>query len=189
MGHIELSRAADLVVVCPATADLIAKAAGGHANDLASTVLLATDKPVLMAPAMNVRMWLHPATQRNIARLRADGVTILEPDVGPMACGEFGPGRLPQPERIASAILDHLELNRPDPSLKGLRAIVTAGPTREPLDAVRFLSNHSSGRQGYAIATALAERGAQVSRLRADIPHPSAVYAGHSGRDGDRNAG
>lgn len=163
MGHIELSRAADLVVVCPATADLLAKAAGGHANDLASTALLATDKPVLMAPAMNVRMWLHPATQRNVAQLRADGVTILEPDVGPMACGEFGPGRLPHPDQIATAILDSLGSPPRDQSLKGLRAIVTAGPTREPLDAVRFLSNHSSGKQGYAIAKALAERGANVS--------------------------
>ncbi|MBU6318465.1 MAG: bifunctional phosphopantothenoylcysteine decarboxylase/phosphopantothenate--cysteine ligase CoaBC [Alphaproteobacteria bacterium] len=165
MGHIELSRAADLVVVCPATADLMAKAAGGHANDLASTALLATDKPVLMAPAMNVRMWLHPATQRNVARLREDGVTILEPDVGAMACGEFGPGRLPHPEHIVDAILGQLGSNRPEQTLKGLRAIVTAGPTREPLDAVRFLSNHSSGKQGYAIATALAERGAQVSLI------------------------
>lgn len=162
MGHIELSRSADLVVVAPATADLIARAAGGLANDLASTALLATDKPVLMAPAMNVRMWRHPATVRNCARLRADGVHILEPDVGPMACGEFGPGRLPEPVRIAAEIRRLLSAAPPSGPLLGLRAVVTAGPTREPLDPVRFISNHSSGRQGYAIAEALARLGADV---------------------------
>jgi phosphopantothenoylcysteine decarboxylase/phosphopantothenate--cysteine ligase len=164
MGHIELSRSADLVVVAPATADLMAKAANGLASDLASTTLLATDKPVLMAPAMNVRMWGHAATQRNVARLRADGVAVMEPDEGPMACGEFGPGRLPEPERIAEAIralLYPAAAAAPGP-LAGFRAVVTAGPTREPLDPVRYISNHSSGRQGYAIAAALADLGADV---------------------------
>ncbi len=162
MGHIQLSRSADLVVVCPATADLIAKAANGHANDLASTTLLATDKPVLMAPAMNVRMWEHAAVQRNVEQLRADGVTVMEPDEGEMACGEFGPGRLPEPERIAETVLGMLETRPRLDLLAGKRIVVTAGPTREPLDPVRYLSNHSSGRQGYAIAHALAELGADV---------------------------
>jgi phosphopantothenoylcysteine decarboxylase/phosphopantothenate--cysteine ligase len=159
MGHIELSRSADLVVAAPATADLMAKHANGHANDLASTALLATDKPVLMAPAMNVRMWNHPATQRNRALLEADGVAFVGPDNGEMACGEFGPGRMAEPDRIADAIEAMLWPARP---LTGLRALVTAGPTREPLDPVRYFSNHSSGRQGYAIAQALAEAGAQT---------------------------
>jgi len=160
MGHIELSRSADLVVVCPATADLMAKAANGLANDLASTALLATDKPVLMVPAMNVRMWEHPATRRNVDRLKADGVAVMEPDEGAMACGEFGPGRLPDPERIAEQIMGMLF--RSAGPLAGMRAIVTAGPTREPLDPVRYISNHSSGKQGYAIARALARLGADV---------------------------
>ena len=159
MGHIELSRSADLVVVAPATADLMAKLAQGIANDLASTALLATDKPVLMAPAMNVRMWNHPSTQRNRARLEDDGVAFVGPDDGEMACGEFGPGRMAEPERIADMIEAMLA---PAGPLAGLRALVTAGPTREPLDPVRYLSNHSSGRQGYAIAQALAEAGADT---------------------------
>ncbi len=159
MGHIELSRSADLVVVAPATADLMAKLAQGIANDLASTALLATDKPVLMAPAMNVRMWNHPSTQRNRARLEADGVAFVGPDDGEMACGEYGPGRMAEPERIADAIEAMLA---PAGPLAGLRALVTAGPTREPLDPVRYLANHSSGRQGYAIAQALAEAGAET---------------------------
>jgi phosphopantothenoylcysteine decarboxylase / phosphopantothenate---cysteine ligase len=162
MGHIELSRSADLVVVAPATADLMAKAANGLANDLASTALLATDKTVLFAPAMNVRMWEHPATKRNVAQLRADGATVMEPDVGPMACGEFGPGRLPEPDRIAAQIRKMLATPSGAGPLAGRRAVVTAGPTREPLDPVRFISNHSSGRQGYAIAEALARLGADV---------------------------
>ncbi|MEZ6029103.1 MAG: bifunctional phosphopantothenoylcysteine decarboxylase/phosphopantothenate--cysteine ligase CoaBC [Hyphomonadaceae bacterium] len=162
MGHIELSRSADLVVVCPATADLIAKAANGLANDLASTTLLATDKPVLMAPAMNVRMWEHAATMRNVAQLEADGVTVMTPDVGPMACGEFGPGRLPEPERIAAQVKKMLAAPSGHGPLAGVRAVITAGPTREPLDPVRYISNHSSGRQGYAIAEALARLGADV---------------------------
>jgi phosphopantothenoylcysteine decarboxylase/phosphopantothenate--cysteine ligase len=159
MGHIQLSRSADLVVVAPATADLMAKLAQGLANDLASTALLATNKPVLMAPAMNVRMWNHPATQRNRARLEADGVAFVGPDDGEMACGEFGPGRMAEPERIADAIESLLAEVGP---LAGYRVLVTAGPTREPLDPVRYLSNHSSGRQGYAIARALAETGAET---------------------------
>lgn len=163
MGHIELSRSADLVVVCPATADLMAKAANGHADDLASTALLATDKPVVFVPAMNVRMWLHPATSRNVARLRADGATVLEPDEGAMACGEFGPGRLPEVERIAAAIRAALTpASPPALSLVGKRAVVTAGPTVEALDPVRYISNRSSGKQGYAIAAALAKLGAEV---------------------------
>ena len=162
MGHIELSRSADLVVVVPATADLMAKAANGLADDLASTTLLATDKPVLMAPAMNVRMWLHPATQRNLATLKADGVLFVGPDEGAMACGEFGPGRMAEPEAISQAI--HAALNGPaERSLHGKRALVTAGPTVEPIDPVRFLSNRSSGKQGYAIAESLARLGAEVT--------------------------
>ena len=176
MGHIQLSRSTDLVVVCPATADLMAKATAGLANDLASTTLLATDKPVLMVPAMNVRMWEHPATQRNIRQLRLDGVEVMEPDVGDMACGEFGPGRLPEVSRIKDEILDHLA--RPeDGPLSGKKAIVTAGPTREALDPVRYISNHSSGKQGYAIATALARLGADVTLVSGPtaIPQPSGM--------------
>ncbi|MDP1872781.1 bifunctional phosphopantothenoylcysteine decarboxylase/phosphopantothenate--cysteine ligase CoaBC [Phenylobacterium sp.] len=162
MGHIQLSRSADLVVVVPATADLIAKAAHGLAGDLASTTLLATDKPVLMAPAMNVRMWTHPATQRNLATLKADGVSLVGPDEGAMACGEFGPGRMAEPAAIFEAIMGMLsgEASRP---LAGRRAIVTAGPTAEPIDPVRYLTNRSSGKQGYAIAEALAALGCEVT--------------------------
>jgi phosphopantothenoylcysteine decarboxylase/phosphopantothenate--cysteine ligase len=167
MGHIELSRSADLVVVAPATADLMAKAACGLADDLASTTLLATDKPVLMAPSMNVRMWTHPATQRNLATLRGDGVTVVGPDEGAMACGEFGFGRLAEPPAILAAILAALERRgspiKDSPPLAGRRALVTAGPTLEAIDPVRVLTNRSSGRQGYAIAAALAELGAQVT--------------------------
>jgi len=167
MGHIELSRSADLIVVCPATADLMAKAAAGLANDLASTTLLATDKPVLMVPAMNVRMWEHAATRRNVERLRADGVRVVEPDVGLMACGEIGPGRLPD----VSAILCEIEAALAPPSrrLAGIHALVTAGPTREPLDPVRYISNHSSGQQGYAIASALAAEGARVTLVSGPV--------------------
>lgn len=174
MGHIQLSRSADLVVVCPATADLMAKAAGGLANDLASTTLLATDKPVLMVPAMNVRMWEHPATQRNVETLRSDGVIVMDPDEGAMACGEFGPGRLPEPLEIATRI-EALLSDGPvlygveSKPLAGRHALVTAGPTREPLDPVRFLSNHSSGKQGYAIAGALAKAGARVTLVSGPV--------------------
>jgi phosphopantothenoylcysteine decarboxylase/phosphopantothenate--cysteine ligase len=159
MGHIQLSRAADLVVVAPATADLMAKLANGHANDLASTALLATDKRVLMAPAMNVRMWNHPATQRNLATLKADGTIFVGPDDGEMACGEFGPGRMAEPLEIVAAIDNALAMPGP---LSGVKALVTAGPTQEPLDPVRFLANRSSGKQGYAIADALAHAGAET---------------------------
>ena len=168
MGHIQLSRSADLVVVAPATADLMAKAAGGLANDLASTTLLATDKPVLMAPAMNVRMWNHPATQRNLATLRADGVSFVGPDEGAMACGEFGPGRLAEPAEIFTAIMAALQ-GPPAKPLAGKRAIVTAGPTAEPIDPVRVLTNRSSGKQGFAIAAALAELGAQVTLVAGPV--------------------
>ena len=162
MGHIELSRAADLVVVAPATADLMAKAAHGRADDLASTALLASDKPILMAPAMNVRMWLHAATQRNLATLQGDGVRIVGPDEGAMACGEFGPGRMAEPPVIAETILALLQGPAARP-LVGRKVLVTAGPTVEPIDPVRFLSNRSSGRQGYAVAEALAALGAEIT--------------------------
>jgi phosphopantothenoylcysteine decarboxylase/phosphopantothenate--cysteine ligase len=176
MGHIQLSRSADLVVVAPATADLIAKAANGLAGDLASTTLLATDKPVLMAPAMNVRMWLHPATQRNIATLKADGVSFVGPDDGAMACGEFGPGRLAEPEAIFAAIMAALDGPAAKP-LAGKRALVTAGPTFEPIDPVRGITNRSSGRQGFAIAEALAQLGAEVTLISGPVflPTPPGV--------------
>ncbi len=161
MGHIELSRSADLIVVAPASADLMAKAANGLADDLASTTLLATDTPVLMAPAMNVRMWLHPATRRNAERLRADGVRFVGPDEGAMACGEWGPGRMAESEDILRAAL--ALLHGGERPLAGRRALVTAGPTHEPVDAVRYLANRSSGRQGYAIAEALAALGAETT--------------------------
>ena len=163
MGHIELSRSADLVLVAPATADLIGKVANGLANDLASTALLATDKPVLMAPAMNVRMWEHPAVQRNLATLREDGVHFIGPDSGAMACGEYGLGRMAEPDAIAAAVEAYWQKASADKPLQGKRAIVTAGPTLEALDPIRFLSNRSSGKQGYAIAQALAEAGADVT--------------------------
>jgi phosphopantothenoylcysteine decarboxylase / phosphopantothenate---cysteine ligase len=169
MGHIRLSREADLVVVAPATADLIARMAAGIANDLATTLLLATDKPVLAAPAMNVRMWEHPATRRNVERLRADGVTVLEPDEGPMACGEFGPGRLPEPEAILAAIQAKLGSG----PLAGKHVLVTAGPTHEPIDPVRYIANRSSGRQGFAIAAALARQGARVTLVSGPVQLPT----------------
>jgi phosphopantothenoylcysteine decarboxylase / phosphopantothenate---cysteine ligase len=166
MGHIQLSRQADLVVVAPATADLLAKMAGGIADDLATTLLLATDKPVLAAPAMNVRMWLHPATQRNVAQLRADGVTVVDPDEGEMACGEYGPGRLPEPETLLEAISNALGgAGR----LTGKHIIVTAGPTHEPIDPVRVIANRSSGKQGFAIASALAALGARVTLVAGPV--------------------
>lgn len=174
MGHIELSRSADLVVVAPATADLMAKAANGLASDLASTTLLATDKAVLMAPAMNVRMWQHAATQRNLAQLKADGVAFIGPDEGAMACGEYGPGRMAEPAAIFEAILGMLLTARP---LSGKRAIVTAGPTAEPIDPVRVITNRSSGKQGYAIAAALAALGADVVLVSGPtaLPTPAGV--------------
>ena len=166
MGHIQLSRAADLVVVAPATANLIAKAANGLASDLASTALLATDKPVLMAPAMNVRMWNHPATQRNLAQLKADGVHFVGPNEGAMACNEFGFGRMAEPQEILDAIERLLAGAGP---LSGKKALVTAGPTHEPLDPVRFIGNRSSGKQGYAIAQALAEAGADTTLVSGPV--------------------
>ena len=171
MGHIQLSRDADLLVVAPATADLIAKIAHGRADDLASTALLATDKPVLIAPAMNVRMWLHAATQRNIAQLKADGVAIVGPNEGDMACGEFGPGRLAEPAEILAAIEVHFAGS--SGALAGLKALVTAGPTHEPIDPVRYIANRSSGKQGYAIAAALRDLGADTTL----VSGPTAIAA------------
>jgi len=159
MGHIELSRAADLVVVAPATADLMAKMAGGHADDLASTLLMATDKRVLVAPAMNVRMWLHPANQRNVATLKADGVFFAGPNEGDMACGEYGPGRMAEPLEIVAAVDAALGAG----PLAGRHVLVTSGPTHEPIDPVRYIANRSSGAQGTAIAAALRDLGAQVT--------------------------
>ncbi len=193
MGHIQLSREADLVVVAPATADLLAKMAAGIADDLATTLLLATDKPVLAAPAMNVRMWLHAATRRNIATLRSDGVTVMEPDEGEMACGEYGPGRLPEPAAIKDAI-DAALASAPVPvaltapealagqpdfapanrrPLYGRRILITAGPTHEPIDPVRYIANRSSGKQGFAIAAAAAEAGAEVLLIAGPVPLPT----------------
>jgi len=176
MGHIELSRSADLVVVAPATADLMAKAANGLAGDLASTTLLATDKPVLMAPAMNVRMWEHAATQRNLAQLKADGVLFVGPDEGAMACGEYGAGRMAEPPAIFEAIQAALAGVAARP-LAGKRAVVTAGPTAEPIDPVRLITNRSSGKQGYAIASALAALGADVTLVSGPtaLPAPAGV--------------
>ncbi|WP_423602032.1 bifunctional phosphopantothenoylcysteine decarboxylase/phosphopantothenate--cysteine ligase CoaBC [Sphingomonas sp. MS122] len=171
MGHIQLSRNADLVVVAPATADLLAKMAGGQAEDLATTLLLATDKPVLAAPAMNVRMWQHAATVRNVAQLRADGVTVMEPDEGPMACGEFGPGRLPEPQAILEAI--EAALAPRAGRLAGKHILVTAGPTHEPIDPVRYIANRSSGKQGFEIAAALAELGARVTLVAGPVTLPT----------------
>ena len=173
MGHIELSRAADLVVVAPATADLMAKMAGGHANDLASTLLMATDKRVLIAPAMNVRMWDHPATQRNLATLQGDGVLVAGPNKGDMACGEYGPGRMAEPLEIVAAV----EAALMDGPLKGRHVVVTSGPTHEPIDPVRYIANRSSGAQGTALARALAALGARVTFVTgpATVPPPQGV--------------
>ena len=160
MGHIQLSRSADLLVVAPATADLMAKMANGLADDLATTALLATDKPVLIAPAMNVRMWRHPATEDNVATLQRRGIAVVGPGEGEMACGEFGPGRMAEPGEILETIIGLLQPR--DQPLAGRKVVVTAGPTREPIDPVRFISNHSSGKQGYAIARAAASLGADT---------------------------
>jgi phosphopantothenoylcysteine decarboxylase/phosphopantothenate--cysteine ligase len=195
IGHIQLSRQADLVVICPATANILAKMAAGISDDLATTILLATDKPVLAVPAMNVRMWDHPATQRNLAQLRADGVHIMDPDAGAMACGEFGPGRLPEPPAVAEkicAMLGHdfdimlasgrspttvqsgavltAQQNRP---LSGKRILITAGPTHEAIDPVRYIANRSSGRQGFAIAAAAADLGAEVTLIAGPVHLPT----------------
>ena len=168
MGHIRLAREADLVVVAPATADLMAKMAAGLADDLASTVLLATDRPVLLCPAMNAAMWRHPATRRNAARLEADGVCILGPDAGDLACGEVGHGRMSQPAAIADAIAGMVAETGARP-LVGRHALVTSGPTREPIDPVRFIANHSSGKQGHAIAAALAALGSRVTLVSGPV--------------------
>jgi phosphopantothenoylcysteine decarboxylase/phosphopantothenate--cysteine ligase len=178
MGHIQLSRDADLLAVVPATADILAKMAGGHADDLATTLLLATDKDVLVAPAMNVRMWQHPATQANLATLRERGVRVVEPGAGDMACGEHGPGRLAEPETIAAAIAAELVPERP---LAGVRALVTSGPTHEPIDPVRYIANRASGKQGHAIAAALAELGAAVTLVTGPValPDPPGVRVRH----------
>jgi phosphopantothenoylcysteine decarboxylase/phosphopantothenate--cysteine ligase len=187
MGHIQLSRQADLVVVCPATADLLAKMAAGMADDLATTLLLATDKPVMAVPAMNVRMWQHPATVRNVATLRASGVNVIAPDEGPMACGEFGPGRLPEPsvvwQRISQQLGGDPLSGQPDfeaaphRALHGRHVLVTAGPTHEPIDPVRYIANRSSGKQGFAIAAAAAAAGARVTLVAGPVhlPTPSGV--------------
>jgi phosphopantothenoylcysteine decarboxylase/phosphopantothenate--cysteine ligase len=173
MGHIELSRSADLLVVAPATADLLAKMAGGRADDLASTLLLATDKRVLVAPAMNVRMWGHPATQRNLGVLRGDGVLMVGPDAGEMACGEYGPGRLAEP----AAIVEAIALALGGGPLAGRHVVVTSGPTHEPIDPVRYIANRSSGAQGTAIAIALRDLGARVTFVTgpATVPPPAGV--------------
>jgi phosphopantothenoylcysteine decarboxylase/phosphopantothenate--cysteine ligase len=167
MGHIQLSRDADLLVVAPATANILARMAAGLADDLASTVLLATDKPVLVAPAMNVRMWTHAATVANVETLKQRGIHFIGPNDGAMACNEFGPGRMSEPEEIADAIAGLLA--PAEQPLAGKRAVVTSGPTREAIDPVRYISNHSSGKQGHAIASALAALGADVTLVSGPV--------------------
>ncbi|WP_179378303.1 bifunctional phosphopantothenoylcysteine decarboxylase/phosphopantothenate--cysteine ligase CoaBC [Jannaschia marina] len=173
MGHIELSRASDLVLVCPATANLMARMAQGQADDLATTLLLATDTPVMIVPAMNVRMWEHPATQRNLATLRGDGIKVVGPVDGAMACGEFGPGRLSEVPDILAAVEAHFA----DGPLKGRHILVTSGPTHEPIDPVRYIANRSSGAQGTAVAAALRDLGARVTFVTgpAEVPPPEGV--------------
>lgn len=203
IGHIQLSRQADLVVICPATANIMAKMNAGISDDLATTILLATDKPVLAVPAMNVRMWNHASTQRNIAQLKSDGVMVMTPDEGAMACGEFGPGRLPEPPEISRHICtllgmeyqDHLAggqspttqsslqdfgavnleatSNRP---LVGKHVLITAGPTHEAIDPVRYIANRSSGRQGFAIADAAAKLGASVTLIAGPVDQPTPAH-------------
>lgn len=187
MGHIELSRSADLIVVAPATADFLAKMANGLADDLASTTLLATDKPVLVAPAMNVRMWTHAATQRNAMRLKEDGIAFVGPDEGEMACGEFGPGRMSEPAAIVAAVAKVLRRDARPGALAGRHVLVTAGPTYEPIDPVRFIGNRSSGLQGYAIARAAREAGARVTLVSGPValgaPEGVAVVKAPTARD------
>ncbi|MGH6804628.1 MAG: bifunctional phosphopantothenoylcysteine decarboxylase/phosphopantothenate--cysteine ligase CoaBC [Methyloceanibacter sp.] len=177
IGHIRLSREADLVVVAPATADLLAKMAHGLADDLATAVLLATDKPVLAAPAMNVRMWQHPATRRNLATLQADGIVFVGPDEGEMACGEYGPGRMAEPQAILEAIERLLTASAPARgtplrTLAGRRVLITSGPTQEPIDPVRYIANRSSGKQGHALARAAAALGAEVTLVSGPVALP-----------------
>jgi phosphopantothenoylcysteine decarboxylase/phosphopantothenate--cysteine ligase len=191
MGHIQLSRDADLLVVAPATADLLAKMAHGLANDLASTLLLATDKKILAAPAMNLRMWLHPATQRNVATLRKDGILFVGPEDGDMACGEYGPGRMSEPAAILAAIDGALQgdtklalsaaLSPQNRALAGKRVIITSGPTHEPIDPVRYIANRSSGKQGHALAVAAAAAGAEVILVSGPValPDPRGVDTRH----------
>ena len=169
MGHIQLSRSADLVVVAPATADLLAKLAQGLADDLASTLLLATDTPVMVAPAMNLRMWEHPATRANLALLRERGVIVVGPNEGPMACGEFGFGRMAEPAELLAAIDARFGGGA---ALAGRHALVTSGPTHEPIDPVRYIANRSSGKQGHAIAAALAGLGARVTLVSGPVALP-----------------
>lgn len=173
MGHIQLSRSADLILVAPATADLMGKMANGLANDLASTLLMATDTPVMIAPAMNVRMWEHPATRRNLGTLIGDGITCVGPEEGAMACGEFGPGRLSEVDQIVAAVADHFA----DGPLTGRHVIVTSGPTHEPIDPVRYIANRSSGAQGSAIAAALVALGGKVTFITgpASVAPPAGV--------------
>ena len=174
MGHIQLSRDADLILVAPATADIMARMSHGTANDLASTTLLATDKPVMIAPAMNVRMWLHEAIQRNLETLKNDGIAIINPNEGDMACGETGPGRMAEPMEIMEAVAEAL---MPKGPLKGLKALITAGPTHEPIDPVRYIANRSSGKQGYAIAEAIVSLGAETLLVSGpvNLPDPEGV--------------
>ncbi len=181
MGHIALSRAHDLLVVAPASADIMAKLANGLADDLASTLLLATDKPVLVAPAMNVKMWEHPATQRNVAQLQQDGVTFIGPGEGALACGEEGQGRMAEPEEIAAEIERYLTFNAMGVPLAGYKALITSGPTIEALDPVRYITNRSSGKQGYAIAAALQALGAEVNLIAGptSLPDPAGVNVLH----------
>jgi len=169
MGHIQLSRSADLLVVAPASADILARMAAGLADDLAATLLLATDKPVLVAPAMNVRMWLHAATQANMTTLQNRDVRVVGPDEGPMACNEYGPGRMAEPPALLAAIEAFVDGPKP---LAGKRALVTSGPTHEPIDPVRYIANRSSGRQGHAIAAALAALGARVTLISGPVTMP-----------------
>ena len=177
MGHIRLSREADLVLVAPASADILAKMATGQAGDLATTALLATDKPVMVAPAMNVEMWNHPATQANIATLESRGVLCVGPSAGDLACGEFGSGRLAEPAEIIASVVDFLEQQDAPKPLVGKKAVVTSGPTHEPIDPVRYIANRSSGKQGHAIAEALAQAGADVTLVSGPVslPDPAGV--------------
>lgn len=174
MGHIELSRQADLILVAPATAHILARMAAGLADDLATTALLATDKPVMVAPSMNVRMWEHPATKDNVARLQERGIMVIGPDLGDMACGEFGMGRMTEPASIVEAVE---RFYRRSTRLKGRRALVTSGPTHEPIDPVRYIANRSSGKQGHAIAAALRDLGAETTLVSGptQLPDPMGV--------------